>query len=141
MSDSIEITEHEGFKVGDTVIVTTKEFEDPEGTTGKVTSFHQDRGDTFIFVTKGAPPYDNFPYMAGELERRTFRVGDRVKVAAEAETAHGDEVYFGGEIVGEVIEEVNEDGDIGVRADYGLDQVVGPQYLMLLAEDPAEVAA
>ena len=60
-----------------------------------------------------------------------LKVGDRVTVSADAETASGGDVFFDGEVAGEVIAPVDRDGDIEVRADDGVTQYVAPRFVKL----------
>jgi hypothetical protein len=137
------IDEYEGFRIGDRVLVTTDQFKDPEGTGGVVNAFEGDADLRYVRVRydEEVDGLDTFPYLPGELERRTFRVGDRVKVSVDAETSDGGPVYFGEEVVGTVTTGVNGEGDIHVRTDYGLGQLVDPRYASLLVEGSAEVTA
>ncbi|MEU9605421.1 hypothetical protein [Streptomyces sp. NPDC048057] len=61
-----------------------------------------------------------------------LKVGDRVTVAADAVTALGGWVYFAGEVVGTVIAEFDEDGDVEVRSDGGMHQYVASRYVSLI---------
>ncbi|MFF3249699.1 hypothetical protein ACFYWP_01485 [Actinacidiphila glaucinigra] len=97
-------------------------------------------------LKKGARPtdYDEHCYDAwsdshgdlgsllAELESATgfgLEVGARVRVKADAATAHGGEVQFGGEVIGTVINEVDRDGDVEVRAYDGLVQFVAARFV------------
>ncbi|MFH8414392.1 hypothetical protein [Streptomyces collinus] len=64
-----------------------------------------------------------------------LKVGDRVKVDEEAETANGCAVFFDGEIEGEIVQELDRDGDVQVKSDDGVTQWVGVRYVKRIKQD------
>jgi len=58
-----------------------------------------------------------------------LKPGDRVLVKEGAETASGGEVYFDGEVTGEVVDGIDRDGDVKVKADSGVIQYVAPRFV------------
>lgn len=67
-----------------------------------------------------------------------FRVGDTVRVAADAKTSIGGGVYFGGEVTGRVT--FADETDCSVEpVGGGFSQYVGPEYLTLVDRETIEV--
>ncbi|QOV06187.1 hypothetical protein KGG72_gp57 [Streptomyces phage Salutena] len=60
--------------------------------------------------------------------------GTRVLVKGGAETASGGEVYFGSEVTGEVLDGIDRDGDVKVKADNGIIQYVAPRFVKRLQD-------
>lgn len=69
-----------------------------------------------------------------ELVGLGLKVGDRVSVEEGAETTNGGAVFFDGAVQGVVIQELDEDGDIQVKADNGLSQWVAARHVKRLKD-------
>lgn len=64
-----------------------------------------------------------------------LKVGDRVTVAEDAETANGGTVFFDGEVEGVITGPLDSDGDFSVTADNGEEQFVAARYLKRIKQD------